>query len=111
MKWIPPAQPGNLRYFYEISQIPRPSFHEERVVDYLEQFAREHGLWYIRDAMHNLIMKKPGSKGREQEAPLILQAHTDMVCAKEAWSTHDFSYRHPGGRRLAYRQWHHTGCG
>lgn len=91
MKWIPPAQPGNLRYFYEISQIPRPSFHEERVVDYLEQFAGEHGLWYIRDAMHNLIMKKPGSKGREQEAPLILQAHTDMVCAKEAWSTHDFS--------------------
>lgn len=91
MKWIPPPQPANLRYFYEISQIPRPSFHEERVVDYLEQFAQEHGLWSVRDTMHNLIIKKPGSRGREQEAPLILQAHTDMVCAKEPWSTHDFT--------------------
>lgn len=91
MIWKGPEQPGNLHYFYEISQIPRPSFHEEKVADYIEQFARDRGLWYVRDNMHNLILKKPGSRGREHEAPLILQAHTDMVCAKEPWSTHNFS--------------------
>ena len=81
----------NFHYFYEISQIPRGSFHEERIADYIEQFAKDHGLWYVRDGMHNLILKKPGSPGREQEPPLMLQAHTDMVCAKEPWSDHDFT--------------------
>ena len=40
--------------------------------------------------MHNLILWAPATPGREGEAPLMLQAHTDMVCAKEPWSTHDF---------------------
>ena len=80
----------NLHYFREISAIPRKSFHEEKIADYLEAFARTHGLWHTRDQLHNVVFKKPGSAGREQEAPLMLQAHTDMVCAKEPWSRHDF---------------------
>ena len=76
----------NLHYFREISAIPRKSFHEEKIADYLEAFARTHGLWHTRDQLHNVVFKKPGSAGREQEAPLMLQAHTDMVCAKEPWS-------------------------
>lgn len=80
----------NFYYFYEISKIPRPSFHEERVADYVERFAKDHGYWYTRDALHNIIIKKPGSAGREQEPPLILQAHMDMVCTKAPGSTHDF---------------------
>ena len=84
-------QGRNFHYFYEISRIPRGSFHEERIADYLEGFARDRGLWYVRDGMHNLIMKKPGSPGREQEPPLMLQAHTDMVCARETWSDHNFT--------------------
>ena len=81
----------NFHYFYEISRIPRGSFHEERIADYIEQFARDRGLEVQRDSLHNLIIKKPGSLGREQEPPLMLQAHTDMVCAKEPWSEHDFT--------------------
>lgn len=81
----------NFHYFYEISRIPRGSFHEERIADYIEQFARDRGLWCVRDSLHNLIVKKPGSPGQEQEKPLMLQAHTDMVCAKEPWSEHDFT--------------------
>ena len=38
-------QGRNFHYFYEISRIPRGSFHEERIADYLEQFARDRGLW------------------------------------------------------------------
>ena len=56
----------NFHYFYEISRIPRGSFHEERIADYIEQFARDRGLEVQRDSLHNLIIKKPGSLGREQ---------------------------------------------
>ena len=80
----------NFKYFYEISKIPRKSFHEEKVVDYIEEFAKSHGYEYERDAIHNIIVRKPGSKGRENEAPLILQAHTDMVCNKDEGVEHDF---------------------
>ncbi len=81
----------NFNYFMEISKIPRPSFHEERIADYVEAFLKNKGLWYRRDAIHNIIAKVPGTAGREAEAPLVLQAHMDMVCNKEAWSSHDFS--------------------
>ena len=80
----------NFHYFYEISAIPRGSFHEEKIADYVEAFAQAHGLWHTRDALHNLIVKKPGSAGREGEPPLMLQAHMDMVCAREPGSTHNF---------------------
>ena len=80
----------NLHYFREISRIPRKSFHEKAVVDYLQRFAEKRGLLYHRDALHNLIVWAPATPGRENEPPLMLQAHTDMVCAKEPWSTHDF---------------------
>ena len=85
------AEPKCVRYFYEISKIPRPTYHEEKIADYVEQFAKDRGLWYQRDALNNIIIKKPGSSGREAEKPLILQAHMDMVCVKTAESTHDFS--------------------
>ena len=80
----------NLRFFREISRIPRKSFHEKAVVDYIQRFAEERGLTFRRDALHNIILWAPATPGREGEAPLMLQAHTDMVCAKEPWSAHDF---------------------
>lgn len=78
------------KYFYEISQIPRPSFHEEKIVNYIEDFAKERSLWYDRDSLGNIIIKKAATKGRESEPPIVLQAHTDMVCEKTADSDHDF---------------------
>ncbi len=48
----------NLHYFREISHIPRKSFHEKAVVDYIQRFAEERGLRFQRDPLHNLI---PGS--------------------------------------------------
>ena len=63
----------NLHYFREISAIPRKSFHEEKDCGLSEAFARTHGLWHTRDQLHNVVFKKPGSAGREQEAPLMLQ--------------------------------------
>lgn len=78
------------KYFSEISKIPRKSFHEEQISNYLLKFAEDRGLWVYRDALYNVIMKVPGTAGREDEPPLLIQSHTDMVCQKDIGSTHDF---------------------
>ena len=78
------------KYFEEISAIPRASFKEEKCADYLEQFAKEHGLDYVRDEMNNVVIYKPASAGYEDHETVILQAHTDMVCEKNADCDHDF---------------------
>lgn len=79
-----------LRFFEEISAIPRNSFQEEKISDYLVKFAQDRGLWWYRDEIWNVIIKKPASAGYEDHSPVILQAHTDMVCEKTPDSAHDF---------------------
>ena len=78
------------KYFEEISRIPRASYKEEKCADYLVEFAKEHGLKYKRDALHNVIIYKPASKGYEDHGAVILQGHTDMVCEKNADCDHNF---------------------
>ena len=79
-----------LRYFEEISAIPRASGKEAAIADYICRFAEEHGLEYHRDDADNVIVKKPASRGCEGVEPLILQGHTDMVCVKLPDCDHDF---------------------
>ncbi len=79
------------RYFEEIAAIPRGSGNEEGISRYLAAFAEGRGLKYVRDALNNVVIYKPGSQGREQEAPLMLQAHVDMVCEQVGGRGHDFT--------------------
>ena len=78
------------RYFEELAAIPRGSGNEEGISRYLTGFAEKLGLNHVRDALNNVIIYKPGSPGREQEPPLMLQAHMDMVCEQVAGRGHDF---------------------
>ena len=66
--------------FKELNQIPRPSHHEERVADYLCQFAQRLHLEYERDAQNCVIIRKPATKGHESAEPIVLLNHMDMVC-------------------------------
>ena len=77
-------------YFNEISKIPRGSRNEKAVSDYIVKFAQEHGLSYKQDEVWNVIIDKPASEGYEDAVPVILQAHTDMVCEKNNDVEHDF---------------------
>lgn len=79
-----------LFYFSQLAEIPRDSGKEKAVSDFLLNWARERGLEAHQDEVWNLIIKKPGSAGRESEEPVILQAHLDMVCEKDLTSTHNF---------------------
>ena len=66
--------------FKELNQIPRPSHHEERVADYLCQFAQRLHLEYERDAQNCVVIRKPATKGHENAEPIVLLNHMDMVC-------------------------------
>ena len=52
----------NLHYFREISAIPRKSFHEEKIADYLEAFARTHGLWHTAISCITSCSKSPEAR-------------------------------------------------
>lgn len=91
MNVITGREPKSLFAFFEaISAIPRMSYREAAIADYLETFARERGLQCYRDASHNVLITMPASEGYEDRAPILLQAHTDMVCEKNGDVEHDF---------------------
>jgi dipeptidase D len=66
--------------FSELNKIPRPSHHEQRVADYLCQFAERLNLAYERDKENCVVIRKPASKGYESHEPIVLLNHMDMVC-------------------------------
>jgi dipeptidase D len=80
-----------LNLFHRISEIPRCSKQEGVFRAWLKAWAKEHRFDVDQDSIGNLVIRVPASKGYEDAAPLILQAHMDMVCEKRAASNHDFS--------------------
>lgn len=82
--------PLMFHYFEEISRIPRGSGNEKGIADYLVAFADARGLECYRDGENNVFIKMKASAGRENEDPVLLQGHTDMVCEKLPEVEHDF---------------------
>lgn len=78
------------RFFEELTAIPHGSGNEFAVSKHLDAFAAARGLRAERDCDNNIVICKPGSPGRENEPPLMLQAHLDMVCEKNPDCDHDF---------------------
>lgn len=78
-------------FFKAMNEIPRGSGNEKAVSDWLVAFAKERDLEVIQDEALNVIIKKPGTEGRENLEPVILQGHMDMVAEKATESDHDFS--------------------
>ncbi|MDR0981236.1 MAG: beta-Ala-His dipeptidase [Methanocalculaceae archaeon] len=72
-----------LQYFAEITTIPRPSGHEEKLREYLLSFAKNHDLFATEDAAGNVCIRKPAAAGFEGSSAVVLQAHMDMVCEKD----------------------------
>lgn len=85
------APRGVWQYFYQITQIPRPSHQEEKIQQFILDEAARLGLPAERDARGNIRVRKAGSAGRENEPGVILQAHLDMVAQKNSDTVHDFS--------------------
>lgn len=83
--------PEKLFYlFEEITKIPRGSGNEEAIAKWIENFAKERGLFCIRDSVNNVFVRKEATKGYENEPAVLLQGHTDMVCEKNSDVDFDF---------------------
>jgi dipeptidase D len=77
-------------WFEKINAIPRPSKKEERISEWLFNWAGEHGLEAERDREGNVVVRVPASAGHQKAPTVVIQGHMDMVCEKTRESTHDF---------------------
>ncbi len=77
-------------YFHDITQIPRPSKKEEKIRNYLLEFAENHNLEAKEDKAGNILITKEATPGKEKLPTMILQSHVDMVCEKNSDVQHDF---------------------
>ena len=91
MKSIKDLQPKALwNYFNEILQIPRPSGKEEKIINFLVEFAKKHKLEVNKDPAGNVLIKKAAYNNFENRKMVCLQSHVDMVCEKNSSTKHNF---------------------
>ena len=76
--------------FDAITRVPRPSKKEEKIREFLVDFAKKHNIDYQTDQTGNVVMRVPGTKGYENRPCVILQSHMDMVCEKNSDTAFDF---------------------
>lgn len=79
-----------MSFFEDICSIPHGSGNTAAIGDYCINKAHQMGLYAVKDAMGNVVIKKPASKGYENHPTVVLQAHLDMVCEKAENSDFDF---------------------
>ena len=60
-------------YFEEICKYPRPSKHEEKIAQYIVDWAKEKGFECKKDALGNIAIRKPATKGMENRKGVIFQ--------------------------------------
>lgn len=79
------------KHFDEIRKIPRCSKHEDKIRQYIIDFAKKQGLKTRTDKTGNVVILKPASSGMEKKPTVILQGHMDMVCEKNSDIKFDFT--------------------
>lgn len=77
--------------FYKLTQVPRPSNHEEKAREFMMNWAKENHIEARMDEAGNIIMSKPATPGMENRKGVILQGHLDMVPQKNEDTVHDFT--------------------
>jgi dipeptidase D len=76
--------------FYSLTQIPRPSKKEAKVIAFLKKFGEDLNLETIVDHIGNVVIRKPATPGMEDRKMVVLQGHIDMVPQKNSDVVHDF---------------------
>ncbi|MFT6246641.1 MAG: dipeptidase D [Salibacteraceae bacterium] len=78
-------------HFADLNAVPRASKKEEEVIQFMMDFGKKLGLETIKDAVGNVVIKKPASPGMEDRKTIIMQSHLDMVHQKNSDTDFDFA--------------------
>ncbi len=78
------------KHFAEICNIPHPSGSEDKIRQYLVDFAVAQGIENQVDEAGNVYMSKPATPGYEDRKGIVIQAHMDMVPQKNNDKEFDF---------------------
>ncbi len=78
-------------HFAKINTIPRPSKHEDKIMEHIVAFGKSRGLETLVDDAGNVLIRKPATRGYEDRPCITIQSHTDMVCDKLVDREFDFS--------------------
>lgn len=76
--------------FDEITKVPRPTHHLDKMKEFLTGWAERHNLKYAVDKVGNVVMYCPATPGHENAPTIVLQGHQDMVAEKRGDVKHDF---------------------
>lgn len=76
--------------FDEITKVPRPTHHLEKMKQFLVDWANRHNIEVATDEVGNVVMRKAATPGHENAPTIILQGHQDMVAEKRNDKEHDF---------------------
>ncbi|MDE7115832.1 MAG: aminoacyl-histidine dipeptidase [Muribaculaceae bacterium] len=88
---ITDLEPGLIwECFDEITKVPRPTHHLDKMREFLMDWAKRHGIEAHCDNVGNVMMKKAATPGHENAPVVILQGHQDMVAEKRPGVEHDF---------------------
>ena len=79
------------RYFYDLTQIPRPTGQMDEVTRYVFEAGKKLGLETLQDEVGNVLIRKPATPGMEKKPIITLQGHVDMVPQKNSDVQHDFA--------------------
>ncbi|MCX6165911.1 MAG: aminoacyl-histidine dipeptidase [Ignavibacteriae bacterium] len=78
------------KHFEEMCEIPHPSKHEQKMIEYIVNFAKAKNLEYEEDEVGNVVIRKPATPGMENRKGVILQGHLDMVPQANSDANHNF---------------------
>jgi len=76
--------------FYQLTQVPRPSKHEGKIQDFMMKYGKSLALETEKDAVGNVVIRKPATPGMENRKGIVMQGHLDMVPQKNNDTKHDF---------------------
>lgn len=79
-----------IQEFANFTQVPRPSYHTEKMADYLQVWAKARGIQCERDTYGNVVMNVPATKGYEKSPLVAFQGHIDLVPAVDEGVEHDW---------------------
>jgi len=85
-----PDCPAMWKYFLCLTEIPRPSHHTAKVSAWIQEVGKKLGGSVKADALGNVCIAFPATKGKENVPGVVLQAHLDMVPTKTADLTFNF---------------------